>query len=327
MQYESKTVFISWQPYCSRSDNFAREFNGKSHMIYYDFFGSNYFTILFKYFFQAITTLIILLRDMPEVVFVMSPPLFANLPVFIYSKIFGKKYIIDAHTGAMIDSMWKNVRWLQKFFCRHAVFTIITNMDLAGIFVKWKVDYLIVPDVRIRIAEPVLPVLNSKKNVTLVNTFAKDEPLSEFLKAADKFTDIRFFVTGKMNQASEKFINEAGRNVKFTGFLPYSEYYGLLLKSDVIVVLTTRDSTMQRGAYEAIYLGKPVITSDWEILRNNFDDGTVFVHNSEKSIAAGIEDVFKNLPELEQGAERLKKKKISRWNKNKSAILLKLENK
>ncbi len=44
-----RVVFISWAPYCSRSDNIARELGGVSYMVYFPFFGSTYWTILFKY--------------------------------------------------------------------------------------------------------------------------------------------------------------------------------------------------------------------------------------------------------------------------------------
>jgi len=321
MTIKNKIVYISWQPYCSRSDNTARELNGKSYMVYYEFFGSNYCTILFKYIMQAITTLIILIRDMPDVVFVMSPPLFACFPVYFYSVLFQKKYVIDAHTGAMTDPMWEKVMFLQKFFCRHAVFTILTNMQLAKILIQWNADYLIIPDVPIKITNPFLPHLKGKKNITLVNTFAKDEPVSEFLKAAANFPDTNFFVTGKINRQAKAYLNEAGNNVTFTGFLPYSDYYGLLLQSDIIIVLTTRDNTMQRGAYEAIYLGKPVITSEWQILKDNFEEGAIFVDNTEDGITSGIKQALKRLSILEKEAENLKRKKLKRWEKNKTEII------
>ena len=96
-QIKHKIIFISWAPYCSRSDNMAREFNGKSYMVYSGFFGSNYYTILFKYIFQTIKTLLILFKDRPDIIFVMSPPVFANIPIYIYTRLFNKKFIIDGN--------------------------------------------------------------------------------------------------------------------------------------------------------------------------------------------------------------------------------------
>ena len=134
---KDKIVYISWQPYCSRSDNTARELGGKSYMVYYEALGSNYYTILFKYILQSIKSLKILFHERPDTVFVMSPPLFAAVPVYLYTKLFRKQFVIDAHTGAFIDSMWQKVMFLQKFFCKKASFTIVTNETLANQVNKW----------------------------------------------------------------------------------------------------------------------------------------------------------------------------------------------
>lgn len=320
-----KIVYISWQPYCSRSDNTARELGGKSYLIYYDIFGSDYRTIVFKYFFQALKTLCILIKDSPDVVFVMSPPVFACLPVFLYCRVMGKKYVVDAHTGAFKDAVWQKVMFLQRFFCQRAVFTITTNQELAELLTSWKSEYVIVQDVPIKLYQPAETVLPAKINVTLVNTFAKDEPLDTFLTAARILSDIQFYVTGKIKDKESFLIKNAPDNVCFTDFLSYPDYYGLLKHSTLIIVLTTRDLTMQRGAYEAIYLGKPVVTSNWSILKENFKTGAVFVENTIEGIKKGIKEAITNISDLESGAEQLRLSKLERWNKNLEIIRSRLK--
>jgi glycosyltransferase involved in cell wall biosynthesis len=56
----------------------------------------------------------------------------------------------------------------------------------------------------------------------------------------------------------------------------------------VVVVLTTYDHTMQRGGHEAMALGRPLVTSDWDLLRETFSQGAVHVHNEAGAIADGI---------------------------------------
>jgi hypothetical protein len=46
---------------------------------------------------------------------------------------------------------------------------------------------------------------------------------------------------------------------------------------------------MQRGAYEAMALEKPLITSNWPLLRQTLNKGTIHVENTASAIAAGIE--------------------------------------
>ena len=58
--------------------------------------------------------------------------------------------------------------------------------------------------------------------------------------------------------------------------------------ADAVVVLTTHDHTMQRGGYEAMALERPLVTSDWQLLRETFSRGTVHVDNNSTAIAEGI---------------------------------------
>lgn len=322
---KTKTIqavtFISWQPYCSRSDNIAREFGGQSYKVYYDSFGSRYSTILFKYSLQFFKTLFLLFRDRPDVVFVMSPPVFATIPVFLYCFILKKRYIIDAHTGAFDDSMWHKVKFLQKFFCHNALLTTVTNEDIASDLRTWGCRYNIIPDVPIKVNKINKPDLPRGFVITLVNTFSKDEPLENFLRATRSFKDVIFFITGKINKSDRRQVLTQNKNVIFTDYLPDQDYYGLLSASDLVAVLTTRDKTMQRGAYEAIYLDKPIITSDWPVLQKNFSIGAVFVDNSVAGIENGIKTAIDNLEILKEEAIVLKKKKKKIWRKNLDDIL------
>lgn len=290
-------------------------------MVYFDFFGSNYLTIILKYFFQTIQTLSILFRDRPDVVFVMSPPVFATIPVYLHCKIFDAHYIIDAHTGAFDHPMWQKVMFLQKFFCRNAILSIITNRGIATILDGWGAKYLIIPDVPIECEAARLPDLKGKNHVTLVNTFASDEPITQFLDATKKLPKVQFSVTGKLGKKQRIYADLKLKNVHFTDFLPEEDYAGLLQASDLIVVLTTRDHTMQRGAYEAIYYGKPVVTSDWGVLRENFPKGAVFVDNSVTGIAEGIDSALSNLEKLTMDAKALRQTKLDIFEQHKKELI------
>ncbi len=320
-----KIVYISWAPYCSRSDNTARELGGQSYMVYSEFLGSNYFTVLLKYFFQAIVTLSILFRDRPDVVFVMSPSVFATIPVYIHCKIFDARYVIDAHTGAFDHLIWKKVEFLQQFFCRKAIFSIVTNRGIARIIEDWGAEYVIVPDVPIKCDKAKIPELTGKINVTLVNTFAQDEPVDQFLEATKNLSEIQFSVTGKLGKKQRVYLDLELKNVHFTDFLSEEDYAGLLQVSDLIVVLTTRDNTMQRGAYEAIYYGRPVVTSDWKVLRENFPMGAVFVKNSVEEIVTGIESALSRLENLKSEAKVLRKLKLDIFEKHKQTLFEKIQ--
>ena len=65
-------------------------------------------------------------------------------------------------------------------------------------------------------------------------------------------------MNGCPSACPKEIIRGAPANVIFTGFLSSASYAGLVLGCQSVICLTKLDYTMQRGAYEAIYLGKPV---------------------------------------------------------------------
>ncbi len=316
-----KILFISWAPYCSRSDNIARELGGKSHMVYYESLGSNYLTVLLKYLLQTISSFILLLRERPDVVFVMSPPIIACFPALIYCKLSGKQYGIDSHTGAFLNPRWKRTMFLHKFFSKHAVTTIVTNTHLENILKEWSVPSFLMQDVRIKQNNIDVPKFSERFNITLVNSFATDEPLDRFIEAVSEIKEAHFHITGKITNKTKHLLNGLPSNITFTDFLSDEKFFGLLKTSDIVVALTTKDHTMQRGAYEAVYMGTPVITSNWNILKENFNKGAIFVDNSVDGIKSGIYTAFEQIERLQKEVSQLKAEKMKIWEEKKVELL------
>ena len=307
-------LFISWAPFCSRSDNIARHLGGKSFMVYSPRFGSNYFTVAFKYVSQTFKTLRILFREKPGAVFVMTPPVFASLPAWIYSRVTGTPFLIDAHSGAFVDPRWKPLLFIHKWFSAAARATIVTNeYMLTKLREDWNCAAIIVRDVPVRFAEPVRPRLEGACNMTLVATFTRDEPIELFFRAAAQLPQVSFHVTSDYRRADPRVLEAKPRNVRLTGFLPDKDYVGLLLASDAVISLTTLDHTMQRGAYEAVYLGKPVVTSNTEVLKNSFTKGAVHVDCTVDSIVEGILKMQTNLKNYQDEVRQLRQEKLNKW--------------
>jgi glycosyltransferase involved in cell wall biosynthesis len=306
-------VFVSWAPFCSRSDSIAYRLGGVSYMVYSPKWGSRAATILFKYASQTWKTLRLLFRQRPRVVFVMTPPVVACIPVWLYTRLTRSAYVIDAHSGAFVDERWKPLLFLHRFFSRGALTTIVTSRHLASLVEGWGARATIVSDVPIRFEDPLPFQRDGRCSMTFVCTFTRDEPVALFLEAAARVSDIQFFVTGRTKDADPGLLRAKPENVTFTGFLPDANYVGLLMASDAVICLTTADHTMQRGAYEAIYLGRPVITSNFEILRQAFSKGTVFVGNSPDEMAEGIRRMRTELDRYQREAQMLKVEKLDRW--------------
>lgn len=315
-----KTVFISWADDCSRSDTIARELGGKSFMVYSAFWGSNYVTILFKYTVQFFRTVFILVRERADIVFVMTPPTIACLPVWCFCKVSKLKYVIDAHTGSFLLPPWSRLTGLHRFFSKSALATIVTNDKLANIVSDWGAKALIVPDVPVSFADIEEFDLQPGCCMAYINSFTIDEPLNLLLEAATRVPNVTIYITGDTSNCSENILRDAPKNVIFTGFLSRAAYAGLVVGCQSVICLTNLDYTMQRGAYEAIYLGKPVITSNFGVLRDNFPVGTVFVDNDVTSIVDGIKEMMRDSDKYQVEARELRDAKYRRW----SVILRKL---
>ena len=149
--------------------------------------------------------------------------------------------------------------------------------------------------------------------VAAICSFSDDEPVKEILDAADALPTVFFYISGDKSRASKQILNRKQKNVKFTGFLSKSSYVDVLREVDAIIVLTKNDKTMLAGAYEALSLQKPLITSNWKPLRRYFNKGTIHVDNSSSQIESAIRIAQEKKEELEKQCHQHKFDKMGEW--------------
>lgn len=315
-----RVTYISWAESCSRSDHTARELGGRSHMVYEPQLGSRPSTVLWKYWLQGRTTARILRQEAPDVVFVMTPPLVAAVPAFWYAWRRGAKVVLDAHSAAFMHPRWRWLQWLQRWMCRRAATTLVHNPHIAAIVEGAGGHATLVPDVPIVYEPGAAFPRTAQFTVAVVCSFNYDEPLPAMIEAAKRLPDVRFFVTGNpkhLDPALEALMPE---NMTLTGFLSNEAYGGLISGADVVMTLTTRDHTMLRAAYEAIYQGTPVIVSDWPLLKESFPVGAVHVDNSPEAIATAVRAVQQQPEPFRAGAAQLAAEKQARWSATKETL-------
>jgi glycosyltransferase involved in cell wall biosynthesis len=283
-----RTSFITWYPHCRRSDTIAAALGASSHLIHYLGFRRPLHAPV-KYVLQTVATLRILRRERPDVVLVAAPPIFAALPVLLYAWIAqDTRVVIDAHTGVFAHRRWSWLLPLTRAVFRQADAVIVTGGHLAHMVRSWGARAVVIGTVPVVFGPGRSPHPCNGPRVVVVNSFAVDEPLDELLQAAARLNQVCFFVTGDTALARREWLEGRPENLSFTGFVSEQEYAGLLRAADAVVVLTTHDHTMQRGGYEAMALGKPLVTSDWPLLRETFSRGTVHVRPVAAEIVAGI---------------------------------------
>ena len=304
-------ICIVWHPYSRRGQLIADKFHLKLHLIHS--LKRYYVLAPLRYVLQSIKTFAVLIREKPKLVFVQNPPIFAAAIVYIYARLWKAQYVIDSHTGALLAPWWKWTLPIHAFLSRRAITTIVTNEHLKAMVEAWGANAFILADLPTTFPQGKPFPLDSEFNVTVINTFSPDEPLEEVLAAAATLPEVQFYVTGDLIRAKNSLFENQPGNVKFTGFLPDEDYFGLLRATQAVMTLTTNNHTMQRAACEAVSLGKPIITSNWPILKEYFDKGTLYVDNSAESIREAVITMQQERERLEKDILILQHERWQEW--------------
>lgn len=305
-------VAVAWAPYSRRSEMFARELGGNLYCIHYLRFQSPRHAPA-KYVLQAVRTLRVLFRERPAAVHVQNPPFVCALIVYGYCRTAGTRYVIEHHTAAF-GRAWDWAAPLQRFVVRKAAMNIVTSEHWETLIRSWGGKALVMYDALLELPPGAPFEVGPGFNVAFLGTFASDEPVVEVLEAARMTPEIHFYVTGEPDRLSPRVAASVPSNVTLTGFLdPGGKYIGLLRAVDAVIVLTTRDHTLQLAGCEAIAIGKPLVTSDWPYLRRLFPGGAVFTDHSPDAIHRAVRDVAARRAELAAEIPGFRERRRREW--------------
>jgi len=313
VRFALPALFLAWSPpsHTRRSALMAHKLGIPLRRIYV--LKKKPYLAPLRYAIQALLTLITLFRERPRVVFVQNPPIFAPLFVWIYCSLSKAELIIDSHTDALRSRIWRWSLPLHGFLSSRALVTIVTNEHLGQIVASWGAKSQIIVDIPSQFPEGKPYPVEYPFNIAMVSSFAPDEPLAEVVQVAESLSGIGFYVTGDPAWSSERLPASPPPNLRLTGFLPDDEYYGLMRSVDAVMALTTEDHTMQRGACEAVWLGQPIITSDWPLLRQTFHKGAIYVDNTVEGIRTGVLQMRARRQELANEVLLLQEERRQQW--------------
>jgi hypothetical protein len=319
-----KSLFIAWKKDCTRSKNIANHFGAKNIFVCpLDSDGSVIKTII-RYTLSFFSTSLILFKERADIIFTLNQPPFLISIVFLYSQLFGAKYVLDSHSAAFNDPKWAWFRFFYRFIAAKAFFNINTNSYHKSLVESWGGESFVIGDVPIPFKRQIPRRKVQDSSVAIVASFMFDEPLEAVWEAANEIPDVNFHVTGNYKKADKKLIENKPGNIILEGYLSREDYLSLLVSVKGVVALTTRDFTMQMGAYEALSLEMPIITSDWAILRESFGKGAVYVDNSPHSIASGIKTVIDENDVFKQAVTEQRKNRKAQFDETRKKILEKM---
>jgi len=152
--------------------------------------------------------------------------------------------------------------------------------------------------------------------VTVISTFADDEPIAEIVAAAKlpEMADFRFCFTGRSERWLRSNRPVTATNIEFLGFVPDDAYWQQLYESRVIVDLTTRDACLVCGAYEALAVGRPMVLSDSQANRELFEDTACFAKIQPRSISDAVTCASALFTKVSATSAATKVKYLERWS-------------
>jgi len=311
-------IWVSWQRH-RRTETLT----SKMGIPFYAFSsGSSRFI---KHPFFILRTLWLLMRKRPRILFVQNPSALLTLFAICLKPFLGYRLVVDAHNSGVYpcEKSLEKFKWAFPLFHRYADLTIVTNEDLIQIVRQHGGRAVILAD-----SLPAFQAVDGKLSqdapfiVTCICTYSADEPYREVIEAAALLSEnVKMFVTGNTENITKKEKLEFSSSVTLTGFLSDEKFIRQLARSNCIIDLTTRDSCLVCGAYEATALEVPIILSDTPALRSYFHSGVVYTENQASDIAQAILQVKTNYARLKKEIMMLKKELLQNWERQYSHFL------
>jgi glycosyltransferase involved in cell wall biosynthesis len=163
------------------------------------------------------------------------------------------------------------------------------------------------------------PPLDGRPRVLYVGVFAPDEPVAAVVEAARRAPGVDVQITGDLRKAPPGLVEQAPANVTFVGFLDQDAYRQAIRDAHAVMSLTTDPTSVIRSGYEAVYAGRPLITSDWPVLRAVFPHA-LHCSAAPVDLAGALEAIGPRYPELTSTTTAALDHQAATWTRQRAAI-------
>jgi glycosyltransferase involved in cell wall biosynthesis len=241
-----------------------------------------------RYLVDGVRTWRLLQARRPQAVLVISPPVFAPLVAGLWARLHRRALVVDCHTGAFHGLKWRWSRPLHRLLFQSANAVLVHTEEDEELLTAWGVSGFLLPD-DVPDAAKAAPLARAERPTVLVaGSFDGNEPIAVVLAAAELLPDVEFRLTGDMRRLPAWAPRRASANVVFTGWLEYEKFLGELLAAHVVGVFSTDPHIMNRSAFEAIGLGRPLVLSDLAGLRRRFGEAALLCANRPAAVADAL---------------------------------------
>jgi glycosyltransferase involved in cell wall biosynthesis len=259
-----------------------------------------------RYIVDGVRTWRLLQAEQPEAVLVVSPPVFAPLTASIWAASHRRPLVVDCHTGAFHGFKWRWSRPLHRLLFRGAAAVLVHTEDDEKLVTSWRCRGFLLPD-DVPDADLAAPrPLSDQPRVVIAGSFDANEPIALVLEAAGRLPEVEFRLTGDVRRLPAGLSALAPANVKFTGWLAYPDFLGELMAAHVVGVFSTDPHIMNRAAFEAVGLARPLVLSDLPGLRRRFGDAALMSANEPDAMAATLQTALHAREELAMRSARLR---------------------
>lgn len=289
---------VAWARFQPRTSALAAALGGRTLFVDDGIAGKHIAGRPLAYLLKAVRTWRVLSHDRPQTVLVVTPPVFAPLVAWLWCVFHGGALVVDCHTGAFHSGKWGWARPIHRWLLQR-VRVVLLHTDEAEALVRgWGARALLLPDDLPESSDAGPYQRADHPSVLVAGSFDANEPVADVVEAARLLPDIEFRFTGDPSLLPAKLRAGAPHNAIFTGYLPYPAFLGELQAADVVGVFSTDPQIMNRAAFEAVGLGRPMVLSDLAGLRSRFGAAALFCANDPRAIADGISRGIENQGEL-----------------------------
>jgi glycosyltransferase involved in cell wall biosynthesis len=271
----------------------------------------------FGYLVQAARTGRRVLSTRPDVVWLQSPPSFLPQLLLILRSFTPRfRIVVDAHNSTFA-SPWSYFPGAVRAM-NHCDLVLVHNAEVRALAVAAGIEagrLQVLEDPPSRLASQGRgSVLSEPPYILVPCSFRPDEPIPVLLDAARLLPEIGFRITGSRRRAEALgFTAAAPDNVRFTDYLPTTEFERTLADAAVVLGLTSREGIQLSVANEALGAGRALVLSDTRILRTLFGEAALFARNTPESLAATLREAAARGEELQARSAALKARRQQRW--------------